>query len=191
MRKKDKMPKFKVEKAAPTRKYEWNGKQFQEYMVFMKDESGEIVTASMSRMEDKPAPSEGEELIGTIETDPKWGSKFKAEKKAFGAGGGYKQNPETQASIERQNSLTNAISYMQLKVTALIANKEAEKAIKYVTGKQAIIVATHFAKYNKGKVTVVNPTGKEETPPVNNEVPEKDVDETPEAPIRPEDVENM
>ena len=86
-----------------------------------------------------------------------------------GTGGGTKQfkaDPEKQSSIERQNSLTNAVAYCTAKASLM----DKKEALEYLTGKQIVQVATHFHKYTKGDVTVVNPSGRQE-------VPEKQVDE--------------
>ena len=67
-----------------------------------------------------------------------------------------REDPTTrQASIERQNSLTNAISYCTTKAQALIGAKKYDEALREMEGKKVLQVATYFSSYNSGKVTVV------------------------------------
>ena len=92
----------------------------------------------------------GDELEGEWEKT-QYGMKFK---KAYSGGGGGKygkNNPETQAQIIRQNSLTNAVAYCTAKANLM----KKEDGEKYLSGKGIIQVATYFSKYSLGKITVV------------------------------------
>lgn len=77
--------------------------------------------------------------------------------------GNGRNDPEIQKAIIRQNSLTNAVNYVLGKAQLM----SKEDALKYVTGKEVIQVATYFAKYSEGSVTVVN-QAEEEMPEVDN-----------------------
>lgn len=86
-------------------------------------------------------------------TSNNYGKSFRMKK----AGGGGKNNesPEKQASIERQNSLTNSINYCTAKAQVLIAMGKLEAAEEELSGKHILQVATYFAGYNNGKLTIV------------------------------------
>ncbi|MBA2706124.1 MAG: hypothetical protein H0U60_20000 [Blastocatellia bacterium] len=88
--------------------------------------------------------------------DTEYGLKFEVVKPAFSGSGGRQDNPETQAAIIRQNSLTNAVNY----VLGKAAYMTQEEAIKFISGKEVIEVATYFAKYSKGEITVVTESKK-------------------------------
>ena len=77
--------------------------------------------------------------------------------------GNGRNDPEIQKAIIRQNSLTNAVNYVLGKAQLM----SKEDALKYVTGKEVIQVATYFAKYSEGSVTVVN-QAEEEMPEADN-----------------------
>lgn len=89
---------------------------------------------------------EGSEIEGEWKTD-NFGTKFEIAKSGFGG----KSDPERQTSIERQNSLSNAVSYCVAKANLM----DKKDALKYLSGKEIIQVATYFKRYNEGKVTCV------------------------------------
>jgi len=70
----------------------------------------------------------------------------------FKSSGGFGKfnDPQTRKEIIRQNSLTNAVNYC-------IAKANLEKDFK-LTGKEVIQVATYFAKYSEGELTVASGT---------------------------------
>jgi len=115
-----------------------------DYMLVF--ESGEA--AQLSQKATTPAPKVGDVLEGTIEQS-NFGPKFKKAKPAFGGNG--KQDPETSKQIIRQNSLTNAVNYCTAKANLM----DKKEALKFLTGKEIIQVATYFAKYSEGHITVV------------------------------------
>ena len=150
--------KYKIANAMKTGEFDSKfGKMFK-YTVQLEGENDAV---EIVQKPETPAPSG--EVEGTIE-DTQYGKKFKKVQ----AGGGYggKSDPATQKAIIRQNSLTNAVAYC----TAKAGLMGPEKALKFLTGKEIIQVATYFAKYSEGLVTVVTESEKEE-------VPEKQVDE--------------
>ena len=57
-----------------------------------------------------------------------------------------------QNSIERQNSLTSAISFCSAKKDLYISLKRPDEAEKQLTGKHIVEVATYFYRYNNGKI---------------------------------------
>lgn len=125
-------------------------------------------TGEMLQKPETPAPKTGDKLFGHFE-DSQWGKKFKKGRPML-AGGGRTENPERQASIERQNALTNAVNYCVAKAGMM----DKKDGLKWLTGKEVIQVATYFARYSKGLVTVVNMN--DEKPPLPLE-PEGPVDE--------------
>lgn len=139
------------------------GKTFK-YLVQLKDETGNEVTAEVNQKPDSPVPTG--EINGTIETT-QYGNKFKKEQTGGTFGGGAPRNdPATRLEIIRQNSLTNAVAYCTAKAN-LMPQKEA---LKFLTGKEIIQVATYFAKYSQGLVTVVN-----DPEPVEEQVNAEDI----------------
>ena len=60
-----------------------------------------------------------------------------------------------QRSIERQNSLTNAIAFCLGKAKILTEMGHMEDALAHLEGKKILQVATYFNRYNNGKLTVV------------------------------------
>jgi hypothetical protein len=131
------------------------------YEIVLEDEKGELTPLNKSF---KTAPSVGQELNGSIVEREYNGSKYKAfeaEQKAFG-GSGRVENPERQNSIERQNSLTNAVNYCIAKANFLLGLNKVEEAEEEISGKHIITVATYFHKYTKGDITVVTESQKEE-----------------------------
>ena len=113
----------------------------------------------------------GAELEGEWVTD-NYGTKFKL---ATSGGGGSRNDPERQGSIERQNSLSNAVAYCTAKANLM----EQKEALKYLSGKKIVQVATYFKRYNEGKVTcVMNPAEiAKEFGYESEKLPEKQVDE--------------
>lgn len=116
---------------------------------------GQPAGAELNQKPETPVPAPGTEIEGEL-TNTQYGLKFKKAQKVFtgGAYTGPKKSPETpekQGSIERQNALTNAVNFCVSKANLL----EQPEAVKYLTGKQIIEVATYFKMYNEGKVSIV------------------------------------
>jgi hypothetical protein len=143
---------YKVKNAMKTREFTGQyGKTFVYSLQF--GETGED-TIELSQKPETPAPKIGDVLKGTIE-DSQYGKRFKKER--IGGFGGFKNDPNTRKEIIRQNALTNAVNFVTEKAKLM----DAKKALDYLTGKQIIQVATYFAKYSEGLITVVTENGKE------------------------------
>jgi hypothetical protein len=99
---------------------------------------------------------DGQEIEGEWKTD-QYGTKFEV---ARTAGGGSRNDPAVQRNIIRQNSLTNAVAYC----TAKAGYMEQKDALKYLSCKEIIQVATYFAKYSEGLITVVTENAPKELP---------------------------
>lgn len=108
----------------------------------------------------------GQEVSGEWVDDPTYGRQFKVSQAPKSGGFTKKDDPTTQKQIIRQNSLTNAVNYVLGKAQFM----SKEEALKFISGKEVIQVATYFAKYSEGEVTVV--TEKEEP----KEAPKQAVD---------------
>lgn len=80
--------------------------------------------------------------------------KFTADPVAYKAGGGGQESPEKQASIERQHSLTAAITYCTTKANILAQMGKLEEALEEMQGKHVIQVATYLAGYSSGKFNI-------------------------------------
>ena len=115
-------------------------------MVLSDEADNTIEGVELSQKPETPLPVG--EIEGTIE-DTQWGKRFKKTP----TGGGFSKfnDPQTRNEIIRQNSLTNAVAFCTAKANLM----EKKVAIEYLTGKKIIQVATYFAKYSKGEVTVV------------------------------------
>ena len=123
-----------------------------------------------------PIPSG--EIEGDITEDPKWGKKFKKIQAGFGGGGRF-NDPNTRKEIIRQNSLTNAVNYVVAKANLM----DKKEALKYMSGKAVIQVATYFAKYSEGLVTVVTESNKKEEPE-NEPTKQEPQEETPKEDVK-------
>ncbi len=110
---------------------------------------GEQSAVELNQKPDTPAPVVGATLEGEIKTD-KWGRKFKKAQQGYSGSNG-KSDPQTQAQIIRQNSLTNAVAF----VLGKAQHMDKKEAIDYISGKKVVQVATFFARYSKGEETVV------------------------------------
>ena len=64
----------------------------------------------------------------------------------------YEEPGDRQSSIERQNALTNAVTYCTEKASFLTGINEPEKAEQELTGKHIVQVATYFHKFTSGKI---------------------------------------
>ena len=159
--------KYKINNSMRTGEFESKFGKMVKYTVQF---DGEAEAVEIVQKPESPEPKTGDEVEGDIETT-QYGRKFKRERQGYNGGGG-KSDPATQKAIIRQNSLTNAVAYCTAKANLM----EQKEALKYLTGKGVIQTATYFAKYSEGNVTVVTESEKKE------ELPEKDVDETPPAP---------
>jgi len=94
--------------------------------------------------------------------DSEYGRQFKVKSEAKSGGFQRKDDPATQKQIIRQNSLTNAVNYVLGKAQFMDKND----ALEFISGKEVIQVATYFAKYSEGSVTVASDP-KPETPPAS------------------------
>ena len=159
--------KYKISNSMRTGEFESKFGKMVKYTVQF---DGEAEAVEIVQKPDSPEPKTGDEVEGDIETT-QYGRKFKRERQGYNGGGG-KSDPATQKAIIRQNSLTNAVAYCTAKANLM----EQKKALEYLTGKQVMQVATYFAKYSEGSVTVVTESEKKE------EIPEQQVDETPPPP---------
>ena len=117
----------------------------------LKLENGDPEPIEISQKPETPAPKVGDEISGNIEQG-KYGVRILKKDKTGGFG---KNDPQTREEIIRQNSLTNAVNFCVGKANHM----QAKDAVDYLTGKQIIQVATYFAKYSQGKVTVVMEPG--------------------------------
>lgn len=114
---------------------------------------GQPAGAELNQKPETPVPAPGTEIEGEL-TNSQYGLKFKKAQKFTGGGysvGAKTEAPEKQGSIERQNALTNAVHFCVSKANLL----EQPEAVKYLSGKQIIEVATYFKKYNEGKISIV------------------------------------
>lgn len=128
-------------------------------------------------------PELNKEFDGNVKDDPKWGKTvLTGQGGGGGARTGYANDPETRMEIIRQNALTNAVNYVLTKASFM--TKEA--ALKYINGKEIIQVATYFAKFSKGEVTVVNPSGRAQNAPQATETPYDDITDLADVPTQPE-----
>jgi hypothetical protein len=109
-------------------------------------EDGSSEPLELNQKPESPAPKAGDKIIGHIE-DGKYGTRvFKRVKQSGGFQGG-RSDPATRKEIIRQNSLTNAVAYCTAKANL-------DKTYKLL-GKEIIQVATYFAKYSLGEISVV------------------------------------
>lgn len=115
----------------------------------------ELVQINTSKEKAK-VPFEGEAIECEVaKDDPTYGKTIKRAATFPGtANPPYQENPDRQASIERQNSLTNAISFCTTKANVLIAAGKPDLALAEVEGKHILQVATYFKKYNSAEISV-------------------------------------
>lgn len=136
--------------------------------------SGVDTAVEINQKPDSPEPKVGDIIEGTIE-DTQWGKKFKKTSVGFT---GSKNDPNTRKEIIRQNSLTNAVNYVIAKAQLM----DKKDGLKFMTGKEVIQVATYFAKYSQGEISVVT-----ESKNIPKEEPNAPNDEpTPPAPTEDE-----
>lgn len=120
-----------------------DGREFMKYQILTDTDE---VLDTFSKVE------EGQSYEGEVTTNS-YGKQFKKAKQGFG---GYKNDPLTPKQIIRQNALTNAVNYC-------IAKANLDKNYK-LTGKEVVQVATYFAKYSLGEITVVTESKPKEEP---------------------------
>ena len=124
---------------------------FDKYMLQLKDESGTQRSCYINQKNSTPAPEAGSEMEGSVIPDGRGGMKFKKESSfGGGAGGGRFNDPETRKEIIRQSSLAQAVAFATKKVEFM----DPEKALEYLNGKQIVQIATYFAAYAEGRLTV-------------------------------------
>jgi hypothetical protein len=134
---------YKIVSATPAGEYQTQYGMMKKYAVSF--EGGE--SAELSQKPETPAPVVGSMIEGEI-TTTQYGNKFRKARAFSGPTGNGHNDPNTRKEIIRQNSLTNAVNYC-------IAKAKLTKDIKYLTGKEVVQVATYFAKYSLGDITVV------------------------------------
>ena len=125
---------------------------------------GEDESAEVNQIPKTPAPKAGDKLTGHIE-ESKWGKKFVKAK--VGGGGGFKDNPERQSSIEWQSARRDAVDYCIAKSRLLFDLKKVKEAEKELSGKHIFQVALYF----KGIETGATQLERKKT-----ELPEKQID---------------
>lgn len=152
---------YKIVNSMRTGEFDSKFGKMVKYTVQLEDENEAV---ELVQKPDSPEPKSGDVIEGTIE-NTQYGRKFKKERS--GGFGGSKSDPATQKAIIRQNALTNAVNYC-------IAKANLDKNYE-LSGKGVIQVATYFAKYSEGLVTVVTENEKPEGK-VDDEV---DIDEIP------------
>lgn len=135
---------YKIINAMPAGEFEGKFGKTLKYTLMLE---GEQTSVELNQKPTTPAPKAGDTISGTIE-DGQYGRKFKKETQSNGFSGGTKSDPAIQKAIIRQNALTNAVNYC-------VAKAQLDKNYK-LEGKEVIQVATYFAKYSMGDVTVVN-----------------------------------
>jgi len=156
---------YKIINAMPAGEFEGRFGKTLKYTLMLE---GEQTSVELNQKPTTPAPKAGDVITGTIEEGP-YGRKFKKESQSGGFGGNGKSDPAIQKAIIRQNALTNAVNYC-------IAKATMTKDEKYLTGKEVIQVATYFAKYSEGLVTVVSESKPEPEPePEPEKEPEDEI----------------
>jgi hypothetical protein len=145
----------------------------------------QILTEDDQVMDTFAKVEEGQSYEGDI-TENAYGKLFKKSQQGFSAG--MRNDPNTRKEIIRQNSLTNAVNYVTAKANLM----SKEKGLEFMTGKEVLQVATYFARYSEGAVTVVNEPEQpkmEETEPVIATLPRKELGSTiPDVPMPTETV---
>jgi len=147
--------KYVIKNVGQSRQYQFNDKQTGRPITLvahaiMINDNGQDIWCEMSTAVDKPAPRTGEELEGEIKYSQDARNPHKFKKQSAGGGyskGGYKTSPEVQASIIRQNALTNAVSYVTSKVDLTITP----------TVDNIIAVAERFYQFSSGKLEPKQP----------------------------------
>lgn len=125
---------------------------------------GEIETFDMWN-----SPTIGEEFEANVKDDPKWGKTVFTGQPGGQGGRSFGRSPETDRQIIRQNALTNAVNY----VIGKSQHMTPEEAKKFISGKEVIQVATYFARFSLGEITVVSE--KQENTPLPTP-PEEEID---------------
>lgn len=163
---------YTIKNSMKTGEYEGKYGKLYKYTVQLEGESDAV---ELSQKPTTPEPKTGDILEGIIE-ETQYGKKFK---KIETSSGNSKSDPATQKAIIRQNALTNAVNYC-------IAKATLTKDEKYLTGKEVVQVATYFAKYSMGEITVVTESEKDEVVTANKVTSEATNEE-----VTPEDMEAM
>lgn len=124
------------------------------YRLFVTDENGQISNFGKGYKGEPNKP--GDVLDGVLEEKAGTNGtylQFKAERSSWGGGSshsGYVEDPKRQASIIRQNALTNAVAFQQAYATL---NKKPES----LTSDNVLLVAAKFAKFSEGEYHVPAP----------------------------------
>jgi hypothetical protein len=121
----------------------------------------------------------GQEIEGEWKKDDYGNDRFEVARQ----GGQYSkarfEDPAKQGSIERQNALSNAITYCTAKAQ-LLAGKTKVSIDAQLSGKHIIEVAALFSAYNAGKITP------DMTPDVIAKIWDKEPVEAPKVQVEPE-----
>jgi len=166
---------YTIKNSMKTGEYEGKYGKLYKYTVQLEGESDAV---ELSQKPTTPEPKTGDILEGIIE-ETQYGKKFK---KIETSSGNSKSDPATQKAIIRQNALTNAVNYVIAKAQLM----KPEEGMKYMSGKEVVQVATYFAKYSMGEVTVVTESEKDEVVTANKVTSEATNEE-----VTPEDMEAM
>jgi len=125
------------------------------YTLHVKDPNGQIIQFNKGY---RDTPNKvGDTLDGSLEPQSgEYGTwyKFVANKGNMGGNRGYTESPEKQESIERQNSLSNALALSIAVAQVFMAEKKYEEAHKALSGKEVLVKATTFYDYNHGSLKV-------------------------------------
>jgi hypothetical protein len=133
------------------RTWDWQGKTFHVHQIaFANGDSGEY--SSVDQQQTKFVV--GQEADYTIEanSNPQYPAKIKpyTEQKSLSGGGGYKKDPATQRSIERQQALKLATECIDIKQSSL--NElfvTAEQFYKWITKSEEEAATTRPDDINK------------------------------------------
>lgn len=123
-----------------------NGTMYSYTLIGLLD--GEMDSVEMNFKSPANAPLKGDVLEVTVE-DTQWGKKAKKVQQNMFKGGFQprSEDPEKQAMIVRQNALTNAVSFLSTLATL-------EKDPKVLTTDSVLLIATKFAKFSQGEITL-------------------------------------
>ena len=179
------MSKITITTIEAEREVKSGDRAFKVYQVVGTDETGNHRAPEITFK-----PEIGRTYEGEFEKS-QYGLKFKMAKQdgQFGSKMAYKRDPEVEQQIIRQNSLTNAVAYCTAK-SGLMDKKDA---LKYLTGKEIIEVASYFARYSMGLISLSPKTGAAtEENKVGSPLNKQDIDTTKEPEeLNPEEIEKM
>lgn len=152
--------KYQIVSAIKEREYETKFGKMVSYILALKDEQGNELTAKLSQKPESPKPQDS--IEGHIEESP-YGPKFVKEKsfepRSGGNGGGFRQaDPEVQSAIIRQHSITASISFLSKRADL----EKADEGRRIFTLENVLLYATKIAEYTSGKAKVASTPLKDE-----------------------------